>query len=74
MFPRPVSRFTTLQKTEPARAASKSDFSAVAQPLSKLRATDCDCSPLTWRENLLVWTLMIGGTSGLGFALWRAFA
>jgi hypothetical protein len=44
MFPRPVSRFTVLQKAEPARPASKSDFSAEAQPLSKLRATDeCSC-------------------------------
>jgi hypothetical protein len=70
MFPRPNSTFATLHKAERIRPAPKSNFSAQAESLSKLDANE----PLTWRENLLVWGLMIGGTSGLGFALWRAFA
>jgi predicted Co/Zn/Cd cation transporter (cation efflux family) len=44
MFPRPVSRFTVLQKAEPARAASKSDFSAEAVATCTRRASRADCS------------------------------
>jgi hypothetical protein len=74
---------------EPARAASKSDFSAEATGLSNLRAIDrseCSCrscndaalvdrmEPLTVRENLLVWVLMLGGTAGLALIAVRVFA
>jgi hypothetical protein len=41
MFPRLKSNFTTLQNHEPARAASKSDFSAEAHPSKQVTCLRC---------------------------------
>jgi hypothetical protein len=85
MFPRLTSRFTTLQNPEPARAASKSDFSAEATGVSNLRATareECSCrscrharrldrmEPLTGRDELWVYGILLAGVGLWSLILW----
>jgi hypothetical protein len=85
MFPRLNSKFATLQNPEPARAASKSDFSAEATAVSNLRATDrseCSCrscrharradrmEPLSGRDELWVYGYLLAGVGLWSLILW----
>jgi hypothetical protein len=88
MFPRPDPDLAISQTVENARSAEEIHFSPQAQAESNVHANEReDCrycrqairveqpfEPLTLRENLFVWALLIGGTAGLAIAAVKAFS
>jgi hypothetical protein len=71
-----------LHKTEPVRTEDESPSNIHANDEGRDDCRYCrqairveqPFEPLTLRENLLVWTLLIGGTAGLAIAAVKAFS